>query len=112
MDDPERAPHSWALVFSSSSSERIVKQDGQWLPASARETIAMPPSNYEHLEALEWLAGDWEDEAEKGPSAKFSYSWTENKNFLVAAFMIALLTTLVIVATFGFSSLQWALHVV
>jgi uncharacterized protein (TIGR02246 family) len=67
-----------------------IKQDGQWLLASVRESVPQPPSNFEHLEALEWLVGDWEDEAEKGASAKFSYSWAENKNFLVASFATTL----------------------
>ena len=63
-----------------------VKQDGRWLLATVRESAAAPPSNYEQLQGIEWLAGDWEEEAEKGPTVRLSYSWAEHQNFLVATF--------------------------
>jgi uncharacterized protein (TIGR02246 family) len=63
-----------------------VKQEGQWLLATVRESAATPPSNYEQLQGVEWLAGDWEEEAEKGSTVRLSYSWAEHQNFLVATF--------------------------
>ncbi|MCE9533840.1 MAG: SgcJ/EcaC family oxidoreductase [Planctomycetes bacterium] len=67
-----------------------VLQDGKWLIASVREMVAHPPSNHEHLESLEFLVGDWEEDVEKGSSAKISYSWAENQNFLVSTFAMTL----------------------
>ena len=67
-----------------------VKQDGKWYLASVRDAILVPPSNHEHLRELDWLAGDWVDEAEKGEVAKASYSWAENDNFLVSSFVTTL----------------------
>lgn len=67
-----------------------VKQDGEWYLASVRDAILVPPSNHDNLRELEWLAGDWVDEAEKGEAAKASYSWAENDNFLVSSFVTTL----------------------
>jgi uncharacterized protein (TIGR02246 family) len=67
-----------------------VKQDGKWYLASVRDAILVPPSNHEHLEELAWLTGEWVDEAEKGEVAKATYSWAENDNFLVSAFVTTL----------------------
>jgi uncharacterized protein (TIGR02246 family) len=68
----------------------LVKKDGVWYFESVRESVAQPPSNAEHLEDLEWLIGDWTGEAEKGESAKASYAWAENQNFLVSSFATTL----------------------
>lgn len=67
-----------------------VKKDGRWYLASVRETIATPPSNFEHLEDLEFLVGSWTDENGKGEKAHVSYSWEFNQNFLVAHFAATL----------------------
>ena len=67
-----------------------VKQGGQWLLASVRDAAYEPPSHHEELSALDWLEGDWADEAEKGETAKASYTWAENDNFLVCSFVATL----------------------
>jgi uncharacterized protein (TIGR02246 family) len=67
-----------------------VKKDGQWYLASVRDAVLVPPSSHPHLKDLDWLTGDWQDEAEKGEQAKVSYSWAENDNFLVSAFVTTL----------------------
>jgi uncharacterized protein (TIGR02246 family) len=67
-----------------------VKQDGQWYLASVRDAILVPPSNHDNLRDLDFLAGDWVDEAEKGESARASFSWAENDNFLVSHFAVTL----------------------
>src|SRR5262249_46143136 len=36
-----------------------VKKDGQWHLGSVRDAAFAPPSNYEHLRALEWAVGEW-----------------------------------------------------
>jgi uncharacterized protein (TIGR02246 family) len=61
-----------------------VKKDGQWFLESVRESPAVAPSQYDHLKDLEWLIGDWSDEANQGETAKASYSWAENQNFITA----------------------------
>jgi uncharacterized protein (TIGR02246 family) len=68
----------------------LVRKDDRWLLESVRESVAFPPSNAEHLEGLEWLIGDWAGEAEKGKSARASYSWAENQNFIVCSFATTL----------------------
>jgi uncharacterized protein (TIGR02246 family) len=67
-----------------------VKQGGQWYLASVRDAEYLPPSNHDQLSQLDWLEGDWVDEAEKGEVAKASYSWAENDNFLVGSFELTL----------------------
>ena len=62
-----------------------IKQGGQWLLASVRDAAYEPPSHHEELSGLDWLEGDWADEAEKGETAKASYTWAENDNFLVCS---------------------------
>ena len=49
-----------------------------------------PPSNAKHFEEIEWLLGDWVGEVEKGESMKASYSWAENRNFIVSPFATTL----------------------
>jgi uncharacterized protein (TIGR02246 family) len=67
-----------------------VKQDGQWHLASVRDAVLVPPSNHDNLRDLDFLAGDWVDEADKGESARASFSWAENDNFLVSTFAVTL----------------------
>jgi uncharacterized protein (TIGR02246 family) len=67
-----------------------VKQDGQWFLESVREAVATPPSNAENLEDVAWLIGDWADEVEKGALAKVTFSWDENRNFIVSSFVTTL----------------------
>lgn len=68
----------------------LVKKDGVWYFESVRDSVAHPPSNSEFLEDLEWLIGDWTGEAQKGESARASYSWAENQNFIVNTFATTL----------------------
>jgi uncharacterized protein (TIGR02246 family) len=68
----------------------LVKQDGEWYFESVRESVAQPPSNAAHFEGIEWLIGEWTGEATKGESARSSYSWAENRNFIVSSFATTL----------------------
>lgn len=67
-----------------------VRKGGQWYLASVRDAAYEPPSNHDELRELDWLEGDWADEAEKGEVARASYSWAENDNFLVSSFELTL----------------------
>src|SRR5262249_25280329 len=68
----------------------LVKKDGEWYLESVQESVVQPPSNAEHLEGIAWLVGDWTGEADKGESMRASYSWAENRNFLVSPFATTL----------------------
>lgn len=63
-----------------------VKKDGQWYLGSVRESAYTPPTNYEHLRGLDWLVGSWAEDGAKGPTARVSFAWAENQNFLVSTF--------------------------
>src|SRR5439155_4998288 len=62
----------------------------EWYFESVRDSVPHPPSNAEHFEDLEWLLGEWTGEAEKGESARASYAWAENRNFIVSSFATTL----------------------
>jgi uncharacterized protein (TIGR02246 family) len=62
-----------------------VKQDGRWLVASVRELPHEEAGHYEHLKPLEWLVGDWVEEAE-GAVVLTSVAWSDNQNFLLRSF--------------------------
>jgi uncharacterized protein (TIGR02246 family) len=64
----------------------LVKKDGEWYFQSVRDSVPRPPSNVEHFDDLEWLLGEWTGEATKGESARSSYAWAENQNFIVSSF--------------------------
>jgi uncharacterized protein (TIGR02246 family) len=59
------------------------KSNGKWLLCSVRDTPYTPPSNYEHLRALQGLIGEWASEAGKGEVERLSFGWSENQNFIV-----------------------------
>jgi uncharacterized protein (TIGR02246 family) len=63
-----------------------VKKEGQWLLGSVRESAYTPPGNYEHLRGLEGLIGSWAGEADSGQTARVSFAWTENQNFITSTF--------------------------
>jgi uncharacterized protein (TIGR02246 family) len=66
-----------------------VKKDGRWRLSSVRDAPYAPPTNYEHLRALEWAIGDWvgwAGEEEKGEADRVSFAWAENQQFIVSTF--------------------------
>jgi uncharacterized protein (TIGR02246 family) len=67
-----------------------VKQDGEWRMESVREAIAVPPNNTGHLEGLDFLIGEWTEDVDKGGSAKASYSWDANQNFILNTFDVTM----------------------
>jgi uncharacterized protein (TIGR02246 family) len=68
----------------------LVKKGGEWYFQSVRDSVPRPPSNVEHFDDLEWLLGEWTGEATKGESARASYAWAENQNFIVSSFATTL----------------------
>jgi uncharacterized protein (TIGR02246 family) len=86
----EVTPAEGGLPSAARFSAVLVKKDGEWYLESVRDSIPSPPSNAEHFEDLEWLLGEWTGEAEKGESAKATYAWAENRNFIVSSFATTL----------------------
>jgi uncharacterized protein (TIGR02246 family) len=67
----------------------FVKKDSVWYLENVHDSVAHPPSNSEHFEDLQGLIGTWIGE-EKGESSRASYSWAENRNFIVCSFATTL----------------------
>jgi uncharacterized protein (TIGR02246 family) len=86
----EVTPADGGLSTAARFTAILVKKDGEWYLQSVRDSVPHPPSNHEHLEDLEWLIGEWAGEAEKGESARASYDWAENQNFIVSSFATTL----------------------
>ncbi len=68
----------------------LVKIDGEWYFERVRDSVVHVPSNARHFDDIEWLIGEWTGEAEKGESARASYAWAENRNFIVSSFATTL----------------------
>jgi uncharacterized protein (TIGR02246 family) len=86
----EVTPAEGGLPSAARFSAVLVKRYGEWYFESVRDSVPHPPSNAEHFEDLEWLLGEWTGVAEKGESAKASYAWAENRNFIVSPFATTL----------------------
>lgn len=67
-----------------------VKKGGNWMIASVREAAYTPPSNFQKLQVVSWLIGDWVDDVKDGELARVSYHWTENENFIIGETEVAL----------------------
>lgn len=59
-----------------------VKRDGKWSMAVVRDTPGEPPTNHERLQPLEWMVGEWVDEADESVVST-SCRWSEDGNFLL-----------------------------
>jgi uncharacterized protein (TIGR02246 family) len=67
-----------------------VKKDGAWYINSVRETDmpASQPQDHGELSELEWLVGDWVDEADDA-TVHTSWKWAKNERFLVGNFNVS-----------------------
>lgn len=68
----------------------LVKQDGRWLIDSARDTVRHTASQTQHLKPLEWMVGDWTNEASSnsGVAVQSDCDWTANRAFLIRKYKI------------------------
>lgn len=74
----------------SSYSTVHVKRNGQWLIDRISEhEIVPPPSHYEQLKELEWLIGDWTDQAGEGVVSSECH-WARNDNFIIRSFTVSI----------------------
>ncbi len=64
----------------------LVKEGGQWLLSSVRESVYTPPSQAEHLSPLAWMVGDWTQAPadSKAPVATIRVLPGPNANFLIS----------------------------
>lgn len=74
-----------SVVSRADYTNTLVQKDGKWLLASVRESPYSPPSNYEHLRALEWAIGVWEHDVTEGHIAGIVFDWTPDNNFITSA---------------------------
>jgi uncharacterized protein (TIGR02246 family) len=63
-----------------------VKKDGRWFLSSIRNSPFAPPSQFEHLQGLGWIIGEWAGETDKGDGERLSFAWGEDQNYIVGAF--------------------------
>lgn len=66
------------------------KQDGKWVLHSVRDAVAFERTNYELLQGLEWMVGNWVDQADEGKLIESNYRWSEDRNFLIGTFTTTL----------------------
>ncbi len=75
LADGERDANRYAVIW--------VKSGSKWLISSARDWPAevedLPSLSYLKLKSLEWLVGNWSDDAGK---VRVKCTWTPNKSFL------------------------------
>ncbi len=66
-----------------------VKRDGQWLiDRVTEEEKPVIASHYDKLQALEWMIGDWKDQAGE-IAIQTECRWTRNKNFMTRSFTVS-----------------------
>ena len=65
-----------------------VKTADGWRMDSVREKeFVRPQSNYEQLQQLEWMIGEWVD-ADEEATIETSCQWTKNQNFITRSFKV------------------------
>jgi uncharacterized protein (TIGR02246 family) len=65
----------------------FVQRDGRWLISSVREEADPLIGPHDRLRDLDWLIGDWVDEAPDS-QVKIHCQWSEDGNFLVRSFTV------------------------
>lgn len=68
-----------------------VKKDGVWRLNSVRETDMPAAASQDHgeLAPLEWLVGDWVDEADDA-TVRTNWRWAKNERFLTGNFSVSI----------------------
>jgi uncharacterized protein (TIGR02246 family) len=65
----------------------LVKRDGRWLLSSIREEADPLVSPHDRLRELEWMVGDWVDNAPDS-EVRIHCRWSEDGNFLIRSFTV------------------------
>jgi uncharacterized protein (TIGR02246 family) len=63
----------------------LVKKDGQWLLASVRESPYVPPNNYQVLQPLEWIVGEWVEDTTEARVGRIRFDWSPDQNYIIGA---------------------------
>jgi uncharacterized protein (TIGR02246 family) len=79
-------PSAGATV-SRSYTVLFVKRDGHWLISSVREANDPLVRPHDRLKDLEWMIGEWVDEAEDSV-VRVNCRWSEDENFLIRSFTV------------------------
>ena len=80
--------HAEDDVSETSYSVVYVKRDGAWLiDRVSEEEIAVEFSNYDKLQGLDWLIGEWTD-TEDDINVDTKFSWTSNNNFIARKYSV------------------------
>jgi uncharacterized protein (TIGR02246 family) len=77
----ELTPEGQKPIYRGHYSAVWVRQQGNWLLSSMRETVSPPPSGAGRLAALEWLVGEWTAEND-GATITVTGNWIDNKVYL------------------------------
>ena len=67
----------------------FVKRDGRWLISSVREEADPLVTPHDRLRDLEWMIGDWLDEAPDS-HVRLNCRWSDDGNFLIRSFTVKL----------------------
>ena len=60
----------------------LVKKNGKWLLASVREAAYIPSTHQDHLRPLEWMIGEWSDQATNGHISHVVFEWSPDMSFI------------------------------
>lgn len=76
-------------VAQSRYSVVYMKSGTSWLiDRVTDEEIVVPLSNYEHLQELDWLVGDWVDDGD-GITIETTCRWTKNQNYISRTYTVS-----------------------
>ncbi|WP_197440315.1 YybH family protein [Polystyrenella longa] len=78
--DPERSEYT----------AYYIREGDEWKLESLEELVIVPEvSNYEQLQPLEWMIGEWVIDGNKSDTTvTFTNKWTMNQNFIISNFTI------------------------
>lgn len=84
----EVAPAGTQIPAEPRSTLVLARHDGHWLIESARDTLNYEPPHATHLKQLEWLVGDWKNDAAAvgGASVRSDCDWADGRSFLIRRF--------------------------
>jgi len=67
-----------------------VKRDGKWLlDRVSEEELRVPPTHYEQLKDLQWMIGEWVDQAGEDV-VRTECHWSRNNNFIIRSFTVSI----------------------
>lgn len=78
-------------IWKGSFAAQYIRKEGHWyIKSFSVGDINTPPSHFENLKPLDWLAGSWED-VHDPIEIEFENVWDQNKNFLSLNYIYSIL---------------------